>query len=147
LNINDEALKLLKSKESYSSVWYLCPAKKMTIGWGHVKEKGDDFNIIDPAKGEELLRRDCKKAIDCINEKVTYPINENQFSALAVFIFNIGVPAFSGSTLLKKLNAGLVAEAANQFLAWNKITVNGKKEVCRGLSVRREQEKTLFLKP
>ena len=147
MNINDEGLRLLKSKESYSAVWYLCPAKKMTIGWGHVKQQGDDFNIIDPAKGLELLLGDCKKAMDCIKSKVTCPLTENQFSALVVFVFNVGVTGFSTSTLLKKLNAGSIAEAAKQFDVWNKITANGKKEVCYGLSVRRAQEKALFLKP
>jgi lysozyme len=147
LNINEEGLKLLKSKESYSAVWYLCPAKKMTIGWGHVKEQGDKFNVITPAQGQELLIKDCKKAIDCINSKVTYSLTENQFSALVVFVFNIGITAFSTSTLLKKLNAGLLDQAASQFDVWNKITVKGKKEVSNGLIFRRAQEKALFLKP
>jgi lysozyme len=147
LNINEEGIKLLKSKESYSAVWYLCPAKKMTIGWGHVKEQGDKFNVITPAQGQELLIKDCKKAIDCINSKVTYSLTENQFSALVVFVFNIGITAFSTSTLLKKLNAGLLDQAASQFDVWNKITVDGKKEVCNGLTFRRAQEKALFLKP
>ncbi len=119
----------------------------MTIGWGHVKEQGDKFNVITPAQGQELLIKDCKKAIDCINSKVTYSLTENQFSALVVFVFNIGITAFSTSTLLKKLNAGLLDQAASQFDVWNKITVKGKKEVSNGLIFRRAQEKALFLKP
>lgn len=145
--INKEGIKLLKTKESFSPTWYLCPAGKMTIGWGHVKEPIDKFNSIDVAKGEALLLWDCKDVIDCINEKVTYPLTDNQFSALAVLVFNIGTGGFSGSTLLKKLNAGLIEAAANQFDVWNKETVKGKKVVCNGLTLRRAQEKALFLKP
>jgi lysozyme len=45
--------------------------------------------------------------------------------------------------LLKKLNAGDKAGAANQFDVWNKA--GGK--VLQGLVTRRAAEKALFLKP
>lgn len=146
LNIGIAGVKLLKEKESFSSTWYLCPAKKMTIGWGHVKEQGDNFNVIDEEKGEELLKLDCKEATNAVKRWVTYELNQNQFDALTVLIFNIGVSAFLKSTLLKNLNLGKVQDAANQFDVWNKITVSGVRKVSRGLTIRRAEEKELFLK-
>lgn len=146
LNIGITGLELLKRKESFRSTWYLCSAKRITIGWGHVKEEGDDFNIIDQAKGEELLKLDCKEATDAVKSCVTYELNQNQFDALTVLIFNIGVNAFRESTLLTKLNLGKLQEAADQFDRWNKETVNGVKRVSRGLTIRRAEEKALFLK-
>jgi lysozyme len=146
LNIGIEGLALLKRKESFSSTWYLCSAKKVTIGWGHVKEAGDNFNTVDAAKGEQLLKLDVKEAADAVKRWVTYELNQNQFDALTVLVFNIGVNAFRKSTLLKKLNFGKLQEAANQFDVWNKETVDGVKKVSRGLTIRRAEEKALFLK-
>ena len=147
LNIGIAGIELLKRKESFSATWYLCSAKRITIGWGHVKEAGDNFNIIDKAKGEELLKLDCKEATDAIKRWVTYELNQNQFDALTVLIFNIGINAFHSSTLLTKLNFGKPQEAADQFDRWNKETVDGVKKVSNGLVKRRAEEKALFLKP
>jgi lysozyme len=60
------------------------------------------------------------------------PLTQNQFDALVSLVFNIGGGAFRKSTLLKKLNAGDIQGAADQFLVWNKGTVNGKRVVLRG---------------
>ncbi|MBP8236036.1 MAG: lysozyme, partial [Rhizorhabdus sp.] len=49
------------------------------------------------------------------------------------FAYNVGVGALRGSTLLRKLNAGDFAGAAEQFLVWNKA--GGK--VLAGLVKRR----------
>lgn len=146
LNLGIAGTELLKRKESFSPTWYLCPAKKMTIGWGHVKEQGDNFNVVDKAKGEELLRHDCKEALDCVRKHVTYELNQNQFDALVVFTFNIGIGAFPGSTLLKQLNLGNLDKAAAQFDVWNKIRKGKVMVVCDGLTIRRAEEKALFLK-
>ena len=146
LKIGIAGLELLKKKESFSPTWYLCPAKKMTIGWGHVKEHGDNFNSIDKAKGEELLKLDCKEAADAVKRWTTYELNQNQFDALTVLVFNIGVNGFHSSTLLKELNKGNLQKAANQFGVWNKITVDGELVACKGLTIRRAEEKALFLK-
>jgi hypothetical protein len=43
------------------------------------------------------------------------------------------------------INAGNFPAAAEEFLRWNKITVNGEKKVLPGLTSRREKEKALFL--
>jgi lysozyme len=51
------------------------------------------------------------------------------------------VPVLSTSTLLRKLNAGDYAGAADEFLRWNKA--GGK--VLNGLTRRREAERALFL--
>ncbi|EBY2991617.1 lysozyme, partial [Salmonella enterica subsp. enterica serovar Typhimurium] len=47
----------------------------------------------------------------------------------------------SSSTLLRKLNSGDYAGAADEFLRWNKA--GGK--VLNGLTRRREAERALFL--
>ena len=146
LKLSESGRALIKDKEVFSSTWYLCPAKKMTIGWGHVKESGDNFNHIDENRGNELLDWDCKEAIDCIKKYVKVPLTQNQFDALVVFVFNIGIGAFQTSTVLRKLNAGDLLGSAKGFALFNKITVKGKKQVCNGLVKRRAEEAALFLK-
>ncbi|EAS3672836.1 lysozyme, partial [Salmonella enterica subsp. enterica serovar Weltevreden] len=61
--------------------------------------------------------------------------------ALVSFAYNLGARTLSTSTLLRKLNAGDYAGAADEFLRWNKA---GSK-VLNGLTRRREAERALFL--
>lgn len=76
-----------------------------------------------------------------VKDLVKVPLSENQTAALESFVYNVGVGHFMGSTLLKKLNAGDYAGAADQFLVWNKD--NG--QVVHGLDVRRAKEREVFL--
>lgn len=145
LNLGIAGTNLLKNKEAFSPIWYTCPAGKKTIGWGHVKEAGDKYTKISKETGDEILALDCKEVIDCIRKRVTFELNQSQFDALVVFAFNIGVNGFKASTLLRELNLGHIQKAADQFDAWNKITVNGKKVISKGLAIRRTEEKNLFL--
>ena len=79
------------------------------------------------------------------NEAGKVPLNKNEFDALVSLAFYIGAGAFKGSTLLTKLKTGDRTGAADQFLVWNKITLNGKKQVLRGLRTRRKAERKQFL--
>lgn len=86
-------------------------------------------------------RSDLATAENAVNTKVTYDIAQHQFDALVSFTFNVGTSNFGSSTLLKKLNAGDVSVAADQFDVW--IYAGGK--VLNGLVNRRAAEKELFL--
>jgi lysozyme len=76
-----------------------------------------------------------------VNKLIKVEVTQNQFDALVDFAYNVGVGNLASSTLLKKLNAKLYAEVAEQFLRWNKA--GGV--VLTGLTRRREAEKKLFL--
>ncbi|MGZ3891178.1 MAG: lysozyme, partial [Mucilaginibacter sp.] len=82
-----------------------------------------------------------------VNTLVKVPLTQNQFDALVSFTYNEGTGALKESTLLKKLNERDYAGAADQFLAWDKITNphTGEKEVSVTLSARRKEERGLFL--
>jgi lysozyme len=56
--------------------------------------------------------------------------------------FNIGVPAFCGSSMARRINAGDAIGACDALLLWNRA---GGKEVL-GLSRRRQRERELCLK-
>ena len=114
-----------------------------TIGCGHT---GDDVYLgltISQTQAEELLREDLEKFESYIEDAVEVEIDDNQFSALVCFCFNVspGTEGFGGSTLLKLLNDGDYQGAANQFPVWNKV--NG--EPWPGLTRRRLVEQALFL--
>ena len=49
------------------------------------------------------------------------------------------------STLLRKVNAGDFAGAAEQFLVWDKARVNGVLQPLAGLTRRRRAERALFM--
>lgn len=59
--------------------------------------------------------------------------------------YNIGGGSFKTSTGLRRHRAQRYAEAADAFLMWNKITVNGRKVVSKGLNNRRVVERGLYL--
>lgn len=115
-------------------------AEPWTIGHGHTYgvKKGD---VITAATAEQLLHYDLKIPELSIDTNVTVSLNQNQFDALVSFVFNVGSGNFTSSTLLKKLNAGDYAGAADEFLKW--VNANGKK--LPGLVKRRSAERDLFL--
>lgn len=127
---------------------YPDPASKgepFTIGVGHTSRAGPPKVTkgmkITRAQADEILSRDLAAFEAAVSKAVKVPLNQNEFDALVSLAFNIGAGAFAKSTLVKKLNAGDRAGAANAFLSWNKAA--GK--VMKGLTKRREDERRLFL--
>ncbi len=139
--INSDGLNIIKSCEGLRLLSYKCPALVLTVGYGHT---GPDVKMgmkITPERAEELLRSDLYKFCEGVEKLVKTPIDDNQFSALVSFSFNVGLTSLKDSTLLRMINAGQVKESADQFLRWNKA--GGK--VLAGLTKRREMERNLFL--
>ena len=59
---------------------------------------------------------------------------------------NLGASKFKSSTLLKKLRAGDIKGAANEFLKWDKAkNESGRLVALKGLTLRRQAERRLFL--
>jgi GH24 family phage-related lysozyme (muramidase) len=139
---------------------YLCPANVWTIGWGHaIVHEGQQLKGsaakslarqlypggITMDQAVALLRADLLRFCAGVQRLVKLPVNDQQFGALLAFGFNVGLGALGQSTLLRKLNAGDVAGAAEQFLVWDKARVNGVLKPLAGLTRRRRAERALFL--
>lgn len=60
-------------------------------------------------------------------------------------MFNIGAGNLAALMLLRKVNAGDFAGAAEQLLVWDKARVNGALQPLPGLTRRRRAERALFL--
>jgi GH24 family phage-related lysozyme (muramidase) len=144
------------------------PAGYPTQGWGHLlvrktkqvlmQEQGLDFmsrydhDDFDERlksmypdwtqdQADAQLRRDMLKALNAVNRLCKVPLSPAQLAALVDFAFNLGAGALQASTLLRLVNRGELADAADQFLRWNKaggVTL-------RGLTRRCAARRALFL--
>lgn len=150
MNVSAHAVNLIKQFEGFYSKAYLCPAGKWTIGWGHTKDvqPGD---VCSKELAEIYLKEDLQEAARVVDRYVKVPLTQGQYDALASFCFNVRPDLFRNSTLLKKLNKGDYAGAAEQFSRWiyggdqngdKKIT---KADALLGLIKRRAAERALFL--
>lgn len=146
MKTNKAGLDLIKSFEGLRLETYKCSAGVDTIGYGHTSAAGAPKVApgmkITAAEAEEILARDLRKYEEAVDKAVTVTPTENQFAAMVSLCYNIGPGNFSGSSVVKKLNAGDAKGAAQSFLLWNKAA--GK--VLAGLTRRREAEKALFEK-
>lgn len=129
-----------------------------TVGYGHLITQADglypytDVTTITEAEADRFLAQDKKTAQAIVRQNVTVPLTASQREALESFVFNIGpgVPGVkdgfvvlkSGkqSSMLRKLNAGDYAGAAEEFDKW--INVAGQPS--DGLIARRADERALF---
>jgi lysozyme len=167
-DVPQEGIELIKSFEGIpdgdpSTVnidAYLCPANVWTIGWGHaimdggVQLKGAGGKAkaralypggITREQAEALLHGDLIPRAAQLSRMLKVEVSDAQFGALMALLFNIGGANLAASTLLRKLNAGDVAGAADQFLAWDKARVNGVLQALAGLTRRRRAERAMFL--
>ncbi len=145
---SDKALDLIKQFEGCRLKAYKCPAGVWTIGWGTTRIQGKPVRPglrITQAEADLLLRLDAEQHWRSASRYVDVQLTQNQIDALASFVFNVGVGAFSESDLLQHLNAGRFNDAANEFDRWTKARKGRTKVVLPGLVKRRAAEKALYL--
>lgn len=139
---------LLKDFEGWSPDAYDDPAGYCTIGYGHLIGRGlcEEVSLgefatpITEERGEVILNEDSLEARRAVSQRVTRELTEDQFSAVASFVFNVGETQFATSTLLALLNDGDFDGASRQFGRW----VKAGGVVLPGLVTRRECESALF---
>ncbi|EGV2901468.1 lysozyme [Salmonella enterica] len=144
MKISDCGLAALKREEDCKLTAYTDSRGVWTIGTGHtgrvdgvVVSKG---MTITQDTANRLLRDDLSWVERCIAERVTVPLNQNQYDALCSLIFNIGENAFIGSSVCHYLNAGNYTAAADAFLKWRRSGSNPTI-----LAPRRGRERAMFL--
>lgn len=143
-SVSPLCVKIVKSFEGFSSTPYLCPSKVWTIGYGHTDGVTRDTPITTEARASEILAADLVAFSHRISRFITAELSQDQVDALVSFAFNVGVGAFSTSTLLRRLNAGDVSGAASEFDRWV-YAAGGTK--LSGLVARRAAERALFESP
>lgn len=145
LKTSDDGVALITSFEGLELKSYQDSGGVWTIGSGTIRfpnglavKKGD---AITKDQAISYMKYDLEKFERVVNSSVKVKLSQQQFDALVSITYNIGVSAFTNSTLLRMLNNGDYKAAADQFLRWNKdngVTV-------KGLTNRRVQERLLFL--
>lgn len=143
--INQAGLQLLKGSEGCKLRAYPDPGtggEPWTIGWGTTGpsiREGIVWTQEQADKAlEERLQQECL-AVENFTKGVS--LNDNQFSALVCFAYNVG--SWRSSTLIKHILRGEFKGAAEQFPLW--VHAGGK--ILPGLVTRRQAERDLFEKP
>lgn len=119
MNISQKGLEFIKDVEGVRLMAYQDVKGIWTIGVGHTGPEVVKGLTWTTEQVLNALEKDVQTCVKCINSKVQYPLSQNQFDALCSFIFNVGVGAFTRSTMLKMINAGNLAGAIQQFDRWN----------------------------
>lgn len=115
--------------------------KPYTVGWGSTGMDIGPGTVWTKEQADARFAKDLAKFELGVNQAVTVPLTQGQFDALVSFAYNLGLGSLRTSTLLKMLNEGLYANAADQLLRWNK----NDSVVMAGLTRRRKAERALFL--
>lgn len=135
------AVDLVKRYEGLRLVPYLCPAGKLTVGYGHVIMPGeDDLKAgVSVSEAEGLLISDLGWALFAVRS-VGVSLLPCQLAALASLVFNIGPAAWAGSTMRRCVGGGDFVGAAAEFGRW--VKVGGVESA--GLVARRADELRVF---
>lgn len=129
----------LRAYQDTGNIWTIGYGTTINPETGLPIKKGD---VITKEKALAWLRINTAALETQIKKLVKVPINANQLTALTSLAYNIGMGAFSRSTLLRLLNNGTEKNlVAAQFIRWNKV----KGKEVPGLTNRRKLEAELFL--
>jgi len=139
--INAAGRRLICDFEGLSLKAYRCPRGIWTCGRGSTGPDVVASTIWTAEECEQRFDADLRKFEAGVEKLVKVRLSDNQFSALVSFAYNLGLSALSGSTLLRKLNAGEHGKAAEEFGRW----IHAGGAVLPGLIRRRAAERDLFL--
>jgi len=119
-----------------------------TIGYGHTGPDVVPGVTWTQPQADAALNTDLLAARQDVSTK-TAPLGlaSNQFSALVIFAFNIGLGGFNASHALQYLVAHDLADVPGAMMLWTKITINGQHINSLGLERRRYAETQLFALP
>lgn len=135
IRITDEFVRKVAEFEGLRTRAYKCPGGVWTIGYGHTGGVKPGQRCTR-RQAEAWLREDLAVAAREV-EALGLDLAQGQAEALVDFVFNLGIGALKGSTLLKKIRAGAgTAEIQSEFRRW--VYAGG--EVQKGLVKRREWE-------
>ncbi|MBE4973212.1 lysozyme [Serratia sp. X3] len=145
MNISKNGIELIKRFEGLRLKAYQDSVGVWTVGYGWTqpvdgKKVGPGMQI-DQATADRLLKCGVVLYEQGVNQLVKVRITQGQFDALVSFAYNLGLRSLSTSTLLKKLNTGDKAGAADEFGKW--VNAGGKR--LDGLVARRAAEREMFL--
>jgi lysozyme len=102
--VSREGLALIKSLEGFQPRAWRRPDGRWALGFGHTRSAREGLTVSE-ADAELLLQYDLLPVVAALNDRVSRPLNQHQFDALASFALSVGVDAFVTSEVLTALNA------------------------------------------
>lgn len=143
--ISEKGLQLICSFEGLRLIAYKDTGGVWTIGYGTIEypdgtpvKQGDSCNTT---QANAWLQWEVEKKTAALNTLIKSKVNQNQFDALCSFAYNLGIRAFKGSTLRRKVNKAPNDPAIYlEFMKWDHD--DGK--VIAGLTRRRKAEADLY---
>lgn len=156
MGLSDAGFNLIGEFERFVSKPYIDLVGVPTIGYGNTYYLDGRKVTMKDKPLTEKEARELKRGI--VNKDFAPAVNmaladaiaegrvtQNMFDACVSLAYNIGTNGFAGSSVARLIRKGDKKAAADAFLAWNKGTIRGVKQVIPGLTNRRNKEKKLFL--
>ena len=111
-----------------------------TICYGETKgvHRGDTATTV---QCDERLSKRVVEFNDGVNSCVTADLPDKRRAAFVSLSYNIGVPAFCKSTVVRRINVGDVVGACDAMLMWDRV----KGVRVAGLTNRRVKERAMCL--
>lgn len=139
--LNQTGIDLLKQLEGCSLTSYLDSGGIWTIGYGHTGPEVNQGLVYTQADADAQLLKDISRTEDGVDKLLKVQLNDNQFSALVIFTYNIGITAFKLSGVLARVNEGYHGDmVTEQMKRWCHAGGN----IVPGLVNRRNKEIELF---
>lgn len=126
---------VLRPRRGLAGIW--------SIDWG----RADDDTAWAREEADTGFQRDLWNAERAVNCFVMRTLNENQFSALVSFAFDVGTGVFFDSNVLLYLNHNDFDSAGQEILKYSKRLVKDELQEDLELAARRAEELALFRKP
>lgn len=137
-DVEEDNIVKLNAYQDSGGVW--------TIGYGSIynfdlKRRVKQGDTITKEQAQRFLEIEANTSLDTVKKLVKVPLNEKQKVALGSFIYNVGITAFTNSTLLKLINQKANRDTITaEFRRW--VYDNGK--FVKGLLNRRNAEIALY---
>lgn len=169
MNFSENGRTLLKILENPKRIGYSREAGEWfdyeddldvsNIGWGHKIKKSEieRYQLSDDGitnqEVENLLTSDIAPIEEMLNEKLYSLVQEpnrksyqNEFDALVIFVYNIGMTAFLNSHVYGFLEEEQDENACKYWAQWchDRDPITHQEIICEGLVKRRQAEIELF---
>jgi len=140
-SVSGGSVRIIRHFEAFSPGVYNAGDGKRTIGYGHVITSGETLGSkpISEKEAFDLMVKDIRTRANII-PLVHTKRSQNELDALTSLCFNIGLTNFSGSEVLKKVNAGETEDAYEYFGHWRR----SGSQILPGLIKRRFAELFIF---
>ena len=142
--ISKNCIDLVKHFEGLYLKAYRCPNGVMTLGFGTTLYPNDEAIKEDDTctkdQAEQWLTNDLLTVEQWLNLRGLH-LTQNQFDAVASFVYNLGPSQYIHSTLYRKMKVNPDdSSIAEEFIKWHHV---GGKDL-KGLKFRRMTESHLY---